>query len=141
MSAKYSDIISAIDTIISGITEVKAHYQYEPQQITAYPAVTISPQGHTDQFLSLRDTKREYAFTVRVWGQMESTRNDTQIVVRDIAEKIIDKLTSSTNITLGGVVEFSTLTSGKFLFVQRESSIYVFETTYKAVVTINRETS
>lgn len=141
MSTKYSDIIDKLDTIVAGITEIKVRYKYEPQQITAYPAISISPVGHTDNFLSLRDTKREYNFTLRLWGQMESTRDDTQIVIRDIAEKLIDKLNATSNITLGGTVEFSQLTTGKFAFIQKESSMYVFEIGYKAIVTINRDTA
>lgn len=141
MSTKYSDIIDKLDTIVAGITEVKAHFKYEPQQITAYPAVSISPVGHTDNFLSLRDTKREYNFTLRVWGQMEATRDDTQVVVREIADKLIDKLEATSNITLGGTVEFTQLTTGKFAFIQKEASMYVFEIGYKAIVTINRDAS
>lgn len=138
MSTHYSTIISAIDSVIAGISAVKAHYTYAPQEMGTYPAVTIEPVGHVDNFLSLRDTKRDYTFKIRVWGQLDNTRTDTQTVVRDLVDTIIDTLGLQSNLTLGGVVEWSNLTEANFVYVQKESSFFVGEITYKARVTYSR---
>lgn len=137
MTATYGEIITALDTLISGITGVKSHYTYAPQQITAYPAVTITPNGHTDKFLSLKDTQREISFTIRLWGKMEDTRTDTQVTIRDLADEIINTVGSQANITLGGVVEWSQLTDGKFAF-SKENAHYIFECNYKCVTRYSR---
>lgn len=134
----YTNIISAIDTIVGGVTGVVSHFQYEPQQMTAYPAVTITPIGHNDKFNSLRDTERTYSFMVRVWGQMDNTREDTPVVIRNLADAIIDALGSQANMSLGGLIAWSNLTAGKFVYVQKEASYYVAELTYTAIVNHSR---
>jgi len=134
----YSNIINAIDTIVGNVSGVVAHFKYEPQQMTAYPAVTIAPIGHSDKFASLRDTERTYSFMVRVWGQMNDTREDTPVVIRDLADAIIDALSSQANISLGGLIAWSNMTEGKFVYVQKEASYYVAELTYTAVVNHSR---
>ena len=127
MAGKYSAIITAIDTIINGISAVKAHYTYEPQQLTAYPSVTITPIGHHEEYLSLRVTRREYTFAIRVYGQLDNTRTDTQTTIRDLVDTIIDTIGLQSNITLGGACDYSQLTDCTFKYLQKESSIMVGE--------------
>ena len=131
MSTKYSSIITAIDTIISGITAVKEHLTYEPQEFSAYPAVTITPVGHHEEALSLRDTRRQYSFMIRVYGQMDNTRTNTQITVRDLADSIIDTIGLQSNIKLGNTCDYHEFTDCVFKYVQRGSSLYVAEITLK----------
>jgi len=131
MATKYSSIITAIDTIINGITAVKEHYTYEPQQFTKYPAVTITPIGHHEEYLTLRDTRREYTFSIRVYGQIDNTRTDTQVTIRDLVDTIIDTLGLQTNITLNGACDYSELSDATFKFVERGSSLFVGEITMK----------
>ncbi len=131
MATKYSTIITAIDTIIATISGVKEHYTYEPQQFTKYPAVTIVPVGHEESYLSLRDTRRIYTFIIRVYGQMDNTRTDTQITIRDLVDSIIDTVGLQSNVTLGGTCDYSELTTANFKFITRESSLFVGEITLK----------
>lgn len=134
----YNQIATALDNLLANVPNVKGHFAYEPQQMTVYPATTILPIGHRDEFKTLRDTKREYTFNIRIWGKLEETRTDTQTAVRDLADAVINTITSQANMSLGGLVEWSNLTEGKFVFVQKGGSFYVCELTYKAIVTFNR---
>lgn len=137
MATKYSTIITALDTLIGNVTGVKEHFTYEPQQFTKYPAVTITPVGHQEEYLSLGVTSRTYTFTIRVYGQLDNTRSGTtstlnsQIVVRDLVDSIIDTIGLQSNITIGGTVDYSELTGCAFKMVQKEASYFVGEITLK----------
>lgn len=135
MATKYSAIITAIDTLIATITAVKEHYTYEPQQFTKYPAVTITPIGHQEEYLSLGVTSRTYTFAIRVYGQLDNSRtgttNNSQITVRDLVDSIIDTIGLQSNITIGGSCDYSELTGATFKTIQKESSLFVGEIVLK----------
>lgn len=131
MATKYSSIITGINGIIATITSVKEIFTYEPQQFTKYPCVTITPIGHQESYLSLGVTSREYQFAIRVYGQIDNTRTDTQVTIRDVVDSIIDTIGLQSNITLGGTADYSELTGATFKFVERGSSLFVGEITLK----------
>ena len=138
MSGKYSTIITAIDTLISGVSGVKDHYTYEPTQFTKYPTVTITPVGHQESYLSLGVTRREYTFAIRVWGQLDDTNQNTQVLIRDLVDLIIDTLGSQANIKIGGSCDYSELTSANFKSVERGGSLFVGEIQLKVQKSYNR---
>lgn len=136
-----TSIISALKTIIEAITDVQVVYDYEPKTLSSYPAVTITPMGHEDEYLNLRDTRRIYTVIVRVYGELSSTHEETQVKIRDVADEITEKLTNQTNIALGGVVDFTNLTKSTYKFVEGTSSYFVCELEYKATARQNRYTT
>lgn len=136
-----TNIISALETIIEAITDVQVVYNYEPKSISSYPAVTITPFGHEDEYLNLRDTRRVYTIMIRVLGELSNTHEETQIKVRDVADEVAEKITNQTNIALGGLVDFTMLTKSTYKFVQGTSDYYVCEIEYKAHARQNRYTT
>ena len=135
---RYSTIIEAIQDILENVTGVQEVFTHEPQQFTKYPSVTVTPLGHHEEYLSLRDTKREYTIVIRVYGQLDNTRVDTQEVIRDLADDIIDELGKQENLKLSGHCDYSELTDCVFKFVQKESSLYLAEITMKTINTYVR---
>lgn len=131
-------IITQLKTIIGGISDVKVVYDVEPKEITTYPAVTIVPIGHEDEYLNLRDTIRRYNIMIRVWGELTATHEETQRKVRGIASTIAEKITNQTNIALSANIDFTLLTTGEAKFVKGKSDYYVYEIKYTASTRQNR---
>lgn len=136
----YSSIISAIKTILSTVTEIKAVFDTEVTGTTAYPYATVMPVGHQDAYKSMRDIERIYTFTIRIYGNMTDTSTNTIKQVQICADKAVNALSKKANVSLSGTINYTKLTKGAFSFQQRESSTYVFECTYEASVLINRDT-
>jgi len=134
----YSSIIGAIKTILQGISSIKIIYDYEPTEITKYPAVTILPEGHRESYANLRDSRVDVNIMIRVYGQLDATHATSQVTIREIADSIMATLTKQTNITLGGVVDFSTLTDVSFKFAKAKAPLYMCEMRYKCVYRNNR---
>ena len=134
-------IITQLKAIVDTITTVKVCYDYEPKEITQYPAVTIVPIGHSDEYLNLRDTKRRYNIMLRVWGELTNTHEETQKTIRQIADSIIQKITNQTNLALSGGGDFTLLTTGEAKFIQATSNYYVYEITYSIMKRQNRYTT
>lgn len=132
----YSSIITKLKSEITGIANVQAIFDYEPTSFTKYPSVTITPVGHTEEYETLRDTKRTVTFSIKVYGSLTGTNDTTQVTVRDIVDAIIDKL--GQDVTLDGTITYSLLTDGAFRSVVREQAEYVGEITYKAITLFNR---
>jgi len=131
-------IISALKTIAENVSGVQIVYNTEPKEITKYPAVTITPIGHEDQYLNLRDTIRRYKVMIRVWGELTDSHDTTQVKIRQIAQTITEKISNQTNITLLGVVDFSLLTKGDAKFIKGKSDYFVYEIEYIASTRQNR---
>jgi hypothetical protein len=137
MSVKYyQEIIDAIDTLLDTITDIKAVYDVEPTSITAYPCAIIVPLSHTEEYQTLKHIKRTFKIRIMVWGQLQDTSEDSQRIVRDIVDQIIDKLAN--NITLSGEVDFTKLTECSFDKGVKYAGMYMGDITLSAMKTYAR---
>jgi hypothetical protein len=134
----YSSIITALKNLIDDITSVQAIYDSEPTEITEYPAVILLPDSHRESYANLRDNRVDVTIIIRVYGQLDATHSTSQVKVREVADSIIAKLAKQTNITLGGLVDFSTLTDATFRFGKGKAQLYICEMRYKCAYRINR---
>lgn len=135
----YSQIITALKNLVTPVANVQAVYDYMPVMVTKYPYVVIMPQSHTEEYMTLRDTKREYVITIAVIANIEATKEASQATVRDIVDAIIAVVGSQTNIQLGGIVDQSRLTGASFAFTGDPASRYSGVITYKCVAKYARE--
>lgn len=145
-----NDIADKLETIIAAIDDpdnagqklLKETTSEETKDISAYPAVKIVSGGYNETYQNLRDTRREYSFIIRIYGQVKDNTDfaDVQRKVRLIADVIRDTLGLQTNITLNGLIDFSNLSEGAPTSATRFGEFYVFPITYKAVKLFNRYT-
>lgn len=133
----YTDIIGKLKTRIEALDDVQACFDYEPNTFDGtFPAVTITPLGHTEEYQTLRDTRWNIQIMIRVYGQLGTTAEASQKEVRELVQDIVEDLND--DITLTSTVEFSMLTRAEFKFVERDTNLFVGELTYQATQRHNR---
>ena len=117
-------IIDHIADLLDGLTNVKAVYTGIPPVNVVYPCVTITPKGWEEEWADLRDTTENETFIISCYIQLDQTRLDSQEKLIAIVKTIREVIGSQENIDLGGLVDSSRLTSGQYLFDQKESSMF-----------------
>jgi hypothetical protein len=120
-------VIDKIADLLDGLTNVKAVYTGIPPFNAVYPCVTITPKGWNEEFADLRDTTENNTFFITTYIQLDETRLDSQEKLIAIVKTIRETLGKQENMTLGGLVDSSRLTSGQYLFDQKESNLFYCE--------------
>jgi len=120
-------VIDKIADLLDGLTNVKAVYTGIPPFNAVYPCVTITPKGWNEEFADLRDTTENNTFLITTYIQLDETRLDSQEKLIAIVKTIRETLGKQENMTLGGLVDSSRLTSGQYLFDQKESNLFYCE--------------
>lgn len=127
----YNDLITKIKNIITlNVSEIKSSYDYGPEEISAFPALIVMPQGHEDNFYTLGyngQNTRLYSFSIRVIGNLENTEINTQKIIRAITDKVINVLEG--NPTLDNTVDFCYPTKARFGFEGQPARYYYSEIT------------
>lgn len=136
----YNTIIDKLEAILNTITEIKAVYDTEVVQSTAYPYATIIPAGRSSLLKTMGSgyNERLYTFSVRVYANLKDITINGQKVLRTIADKMDTAFEKQSNITLDGTIAWSELSDGAFRFAATDTGLYVYEVTYKAKVNFNR---
>jgi hypothetical protein len=130
----YNDLILKIKNIItSNVPEIKSSYDYAPEEIAAFPAIIVIPQGHENNFHTLGfngQNVRNYNFSIRIIGNLENTEINTQKSIRSLTDKIADVLEK--NPTLDNTVDWSYPTKARFGFEGQPARYYYAEITLQA---------
>ncbi len=133
------NIIQQLKTLIQTATDIQTVFDYLPDQISNYPAVSITPLTWNSSYLNLGNTRREWVFLIRVYVQIvEGSEQASQKEIRTIIQSVIDKLEHKDNVKLGGVCDFTTLEQGDFKIVDTPSRMCVADIQYRATVSFNR---
>ena len=134
----YSELITKLAAIITaGVMDLKAVYTSYPNgPLSVFPCAIVMPSGRTSEFLSTRDTRRKVTIFIRIYGSLDNTEVNTQIKIRDVADKVTNVLEK--NITLDSTIEWSQPISDKFAFDSKTNNLYYNEITYVANVRFNR---
>ena len=133
-----NDIVNKLKEIIEGISGVAVVYAGVPQTIEKYSAVMIFPSSWTDSNADLRDTSIDMEFKIVVYVQTGSSPINAQQQLRDLVRLIRIELGKQDNIELNGLVDYSKLTEGEYIFTEAESGLYSCSITYKAIKRFNR---
>lgn len=133
-----TDIITALSSLLATVTAIKEVDVTVPDQIKQYPCAILYPENWSEKFETLRITSREYNIRIRIVGNLEGTRASTQTQIRDAVDEVMQVFGKQTNLTLGGKVDWSQLTSGQFLFNADKSAVIGADMTYKCKVSFDR---
>jgi hypothetical protein len=137
-----NDVIGAIADLIEASikngTEAVTVYEGIPNHATVFPYISIRPVGWKETYQDLRDTEIEATYAIDCYINIADTTLDAQTDLRNIVNDTVNLLGLQTNITLGGLVDYSNLTAGSYLFDQKEASLYFCEITYTVTKKYNR---
>ena len=133
-------VISALATILEGITDIKAVHEGVPGEWTDYPAATIYPLSWEEEYADLRDTKIVAVFRIGIHVTYDTATDlpGAQAVLWSIVNQVKEELGKQENIDLGGAIDFSSLSSGSFLFDTKEANQVYCLIDYKATKRFNR---
>lgn len=131
-------VIGAIAALLDDITDVAEVHEGIPNSPAEFPYISIRPSSWTETFADLRDTEIEESFIVSVYQNLDNTTLSAQTLIRSIVHQIHEILGEQSNITLGNLIDYSSLTSGTYQFDQKNASLYYCDIEYKAKKKFNR---
>lgn len=123
-------ILDKLDTLLSPVTNIQEVYVGIPNSLDTYPCIIVTQEAWEDEFADLRDTVVTMSFKIMPYVNLEGNGLTAQETLRDIVKEIREVLGDQDNITLDGLVDTSRLTSGQYLFDQKESMLGSCEITY-----------
>lgn len=133
-----NDVIDAIYNILSPLEGINQVYKAIPNEIEGYPNVFIIPVSWQDEFADTRDTVVNATFKIVVTVEFGTDQMGAQDSLRDAVVAVREALSTQENITLGGIVDSSRLTSGQYLFDTKEQRVGYCEIEYKVRKRFNR---
>ena len=134
----YNSIIQKLFTALSGITSIKAFYDYEAINYEKYPCVVIIPMSRSSAFKTIgRDNERIYKFQVRIIHKIDTPETD-QKQLRTVADAVDSLFEGSAQLSLGGTVNFTIPSEGNFKFNVGETSLYIYEFVLEASYLFHR---
>lgn len=134
----YSDLITKVKAVlVAGVTELQAIYdKYPDNGPTVYPCAIIMPTGRANEWKDMRDIRRKYTLSIRIYVNLENTEVNSQVVLRDVVDKVSNVLEK--NITLDGTVDFAMPINDRFDFDPQNAKIYFNQITYTVNSSFNR---
>lgn len=133
----YDSIATGIINILNTVTELNGVFDGEKKTLGKYPSVTVSALSHSNVFHSTNSNKREFGFILRFYFRTDDANNpDFETVLRKAVDASITAL--ERDVTLGGVCDYSTPSTGKWGYGEKESPVRVCEVTMIPVAHIVR---
>ena len=109
---------------------MQAVYKGIPDYPNVFPSIAIRPQSWDEEYADLRDTVETDSLIITAYIQLGIDKITDQQNLRSIVQDIRLILGSQENITLGGLIDSSRLTTGQYGFDQKESSLYYCDIVY-----------
>ncbi len=112
----YKPVKDAIVTILNTLAPatLKVVYSKEEKKLENFPAACVSYVGHTAELHDSVSNRKHYQHYVRVYFRTDETNDpDYEDVLGAVADTVIQALEH--DLTLGGVVDWSLPTSGRWL--------------------------
>lgn len=133
-------IVSELATILETITDIKEVHEGIPGTWGNYPAASIYPVSWDEEYADLRDTKIVATFRIAVYVTYSAGDDlpGAQQTLWGIVKQIKEELGKQENIDLSGNIDFSSLSSGSFLFDNKEANQVYCLIDYKATKRFNR---
>lgn len=107
-------VITAIKGVLESISSIKEVHGAFPEQFEQYPAAVILPVSWDDSLADLRDTRIDATYQIAIYNHLSPDYKSGQERLREIVREVKALLTNQDNIRLGGVCDFSRLTSGRY---------------------------
>ena len=124
------EIMDALDTLLSAIVNVQEVYVGIPNSIEPYPSIIITPVAWADEYEDQRDTTVNMSFTISPFVTLVGDTLTAQTTLRAVVKAIREVLGDQDNITLGGLIDSSRLTTGQYTFDQKETMLGFCDITY-----------
>jgi len=97
---------SAINSKLSGITQLQVVYQIHTSDLSGFPAATFEPAGNDSDFYTNTDNLRGYAFDIIVHQEVENAgRGNAVSILAAAVDAIISAFDADYN--LGGTCDYS----------------------------------
>lgn len=122
----YKPIKDAIVTILQGVASLKVVYPKEEKALAQFPAACVSAAGHTAELHDTVSNRKHYQHYVRLYFRTDENNDaDYEDILESVADDVIAALEH--DVTLGGVVDWSLPTSGRWDFGQKETPVRYLE--------------
>lgn len=131
-------ITKLIEKLEAGSTGIQAFYDVNPKEPTQYPYCFILPSSHTNEFVNLRDTKREYTFRIYTTVNLTDNFEEGQKKLRTVTQAVIDILEDQDNVALDNTIEWMFPTANEYRFLGEPSSGYRSTITLRVRTRFNR---
>lgn len=94
----YVAITAKIKQLLTEITDITVLYDYVPDVLESYPAVTIQAQGHKNRFNDTASNIRSYQYLIRVYAMLTDNAN-AEASVQSISDQVIARLEANVVVT------------------------------------------
>lgn len=131
----YVSITNALVTILQTVTELQIVYGYEPKLLNKFPSATVTALTHKNVFEDLAANKRTYQHKITLYYRTDVAQ-DAESVLQKTADSVITAIEA--DVTLGGVVDYSEPSDGKWMYQQREVPVRLVEITVSSIQRVNR---
>lgn len=122
----YVSIGNKLKDLLDTLTDLKAVYNYDPNELGIYPSATIEALAHQNTAYDTAANNRTYTFVIRLFYRTDEDA-DAESILRDLADQVIDVLEQ--NVTVAGVWEILRQTNAQWIHAQREVPVRVCELT------------
>lgn len=122
-----NQVITAIDSLLATVSELKERHKLIPSSFTKYPASYIVPVSWEESFADLRDTQVDAVFKIGIVYSLQPNLETAQTNLRNAVKEVREVLGNQDNTTLSGIVDSSRLTSGTYSFDTTEQRIAMCE--------------
>ena|SRR3989304_4180590 len=111
--ATHATIKSAVNSVLSGITEISFRYDHHRADLEGYPAVTFDIIEERSEYLENRTVLRTAVVEILVYQETKIKGLDAAASILDnVANEIIQTFTQDPNNDLSGVVDYCLPVSG-----------------------------
>lgn len=122
----YKPIKDAIVTILNTVDSLRVVYGKEEKSLGQFPAACVSAASHTAELHDTVSNRKHYQHYVRLYFRTDETNDaDYEDVLESVADEVIAALEH--DVTLGGVVDWSLPTSGRWDFGEKETPVRYLE--------------
>ena len=121
----FISIITAIQSVLSGITSIHEVHDFDKGKFDGYPAVVVFPSENASEFATTSQNLREYVFTIRFHQPMEKIgtnyHKDADRILRELLDEAITAF--DTNFSLSGVVNWCKATPSSWGYQERDTGV------------------
>jgi hypothetical protein len=122
-------VIEAINDILGSILGdddlpiLKEIHDVVPAQFREHPAAYTIPLEWEEDLADLRDNNENDTYRVVIVYQLDPDSDAAQREIRETVKLVRTELRKQENITLGGIVDWSRATNGRYIFDTKEQKV------------------
>jgi hypothetical protein len=122
----YTTIGNVLESILNTVPNIEVVYNYEPDELKVFPALTIQAAGHLGEFRSTNSNMRIFHFVLRLYlPAMNSRDEQVEADVRSLMDGVVAAIDS--NPTLNNTCSFAEPSNARIQPADREVPVTVAE--------------